>query len=326
MVLATDEHRTENVTIHRNQIATPRPGADTQHKSQAVRQPRRSSHTSRKCNASMHRHLLTGIFIVASIARSGLVAAEEPAAAIEPRDRIIRPFNGKDLSGFTPWLRKVDRNHATQNYAVANGTIHISGEGMGYLATVESYQNYHLSIDYKWGQRTDGSKFVRNSGILLHATGPAGNARGVWMASIEVQLAQGCEGDLIVIRGKDEQDAIIPVRMTSDTVTAEDGRTRWKPGGTPTPYSGKQFWWSRHEVGFRELLDTRGQHDVASPLGEWTNVECICDRDRITVKINGQTVNECYNVFPAAGRILLENEKNEIYFRNFELRPLSRDR
>ncbi len=142
------------------------------------------------------------------------------------------------------------------------------------------------------------------------------------MASIEVQLAQGCEGDLIVIRGKDEQDKVIPVKITSDTITAADGRTRWKKGGRKTDYAGKQFWWSRHEVGFKELRDTRGKNDLASPLGEWTNVECICDGDRITVKINGQTVNACYNIFPGAGRILLENEKNEIYFRNFEIRPL----
>jgi len=74
--------------------------------------------------------------------------------------------------------------------------------------------------------------------------------------------------------------------------------------------------------GFKELLDTRGRNDLASPLGQWTNVECICDGNRITVKINGHTVNECYNVFPTAGRILLENEKNEIYFRNLEIRPL----
>lgn len=213
----------------------------------------------------------------------------------------------------------------TANAWREDGTIHISGEGMGYLATVDSYQNYHLSVDYKWGQRTDGSKYVRNSGILLHAVGPEGNARGVWMASIEVQLAQGCEGDLIVIRGQDEQDNVIPVSITSDTVTASDGRTRWQQGGTKTLYTGKQFWWSKHQVGFKELLDTRGKDDVASPLGEWTNVECLCEGDRITVKINGETVNQCYNAFPSAGRILLENEKNEIYFRNFEIRPLKKE-
>lgn len=263
------------------------------------------------------------ILICVSSALASAAWCGEPAPPIEPREKIIRPFNGKDLSGFTTWLRATDRNETEMNYSVTDGTIHISGEGMGYLATVDAYQNYHLSIDYKWGQRTDGSKYVRNSGILLHASGPEGNARGIWMASIEVQLAQGCEGDLIVIRGKDQQDQTIPVNITSDTVTAADGRTRWQQGGKKTLYTGKQFWWSKHEVGFQELLDTRGKQDLASPLGEWTHVECICRGDRITVKINGQTVNECYNVFPSAGRILLENEKNEIYFRNFEIRPLT---
>ncbi len=248
--------------------------------------------------------------------------AKEPALPIEPRGEIIRPFNGKDLSGFRPWLREQDRHDGENNYSAVDGMIRISGEGMGYLGTVDSYKNYHLAIEYKWGKRTDGSKYVRNSGILLHATGPEGNARGIWMASIEVQLAQGCEGDLIVIRGQDEQGKTIPVDLTSNTITAADGRTRWHQQGRPTRYSGKQFWWSKHQVGFQELLDTRGAHDVASPLGEWTKVECICQGDRITVKINGHTVNECYGVFPSAGRILLENEKNEIYFRNFEIRPL----
>jgi len=251
------------------------------------------------------------------------VWSDEPdKPPIEPRDRVIRPFNGKDLNGFTSWLRVEDRSETETNYSVVDGTIRISGEGLGYLATVDSYKNYHLSVDYKWGQRTDGSKYVRNSGILLHAVGPPGNARGLWMASIEVQLAQGCEGDLIVIRGKDEDGDVIPVTISSDTILAADKRTRWHRGGKKTDYAGKQFWWSKHEVGFKELLDTRGKDDLASPLGEWTNVECICHGDRITVKINGQTVNECYNVFPSAGKILLENEKNEIYFRNLEIRPL----
>ena len=137
-------------------------------------------------------------------------------------------------------------------------------------------------------------------------------------------VAQGCEGDLIVIRGKGKDGEVIPVTITSDTVTASDGRTRWHRGGQKTVYSDRQFWWSKHEIGFQELLDTRGRDDVASPLGEWTKVECICEGSRITIKINGQTVNQCYDVYPTAGKILLENEKNEIYFRNLEIRPLDR--
>ena len=38
--------------------------------------------------------------------------------------------------------------------------------------------------------------------------------------------------------------------------------------------------------------------------------------------VNGQTVNECYNAFPRAGKILLQSEGFEIWFRKFELLPL----
>lgn len=241
-----------------------------------------------------------------------------------PMGTPIRPFNGRDLSGFTTWLKESGREDPNSVFSVEDGVIHVSGVGMGYLATKHSYRDYHLSVEYKWGDRTDGSKYVRNSGVLLHATGPDGARNGVWMNSIECQLAQGCEGDLIVIRGTEGKE--LPVTITSDTRTAADQKTRWHRGGTPTSYSGKQFWWSQHQVGFEELLDTRGKDDVASPLGEWTRVECICDGSRITIKINGVTVNECYNVQPAAGKILLQNEANEVYFRNLELRPLDRNR
>ena len=142
------------------------------------------------------------------------------------------------------------------------------------------------------------------------------------MTSIECQLAQGCEGDLIVIRGKDEEGKTIPATITSETVIASDGKTRWQKGGKKTVYSGRQFWWSKHQPSFKELLDTRGKDDVASPLGQWTRVECICSGDRITIKINGVAVNECFDTRPSAGKILLQNEGNEIYYRKFELHPL----
>ena len=66
----------------------------------------------------------------------------------------------------------------------------------------------------------------------------------------------------------------------------------------------------------------RGRWDVESPLGEWTREECICSGSRIRVLVNGQPVNECYDVSPAAGKILLQSEGFEIWFRKFELHPL----
>ncbi len=262
------------------------------------------------------------LLFITMIAVTVNVVAEE-SKAISPSDN-VQLFNGKDFTGLYTWLKESGRKDPKDVFSVEEGMIHISGEGFGYLATEQAYKDYHVSVEYKWGERTDGSGYVRNSGILLNAAGPDGGAGGTWMTSIECQLAQGCEGDLIVIRGKDRKGNVISATITSETIVASDGRTRWKKGGKITPYSGKQFWWSKHQAGFEEKLDTRGKNDVASPLGEWTKVDCICKDDTITIKINGVTVNQCFDVFPSSGKILLQNEGNEIYFRNFQLRPVKR--
>jgi len=243
--------------------------------------------------------------------------------AARPEGEVIKLFNGKDLTGLYPWLKDTLYEDPRKVFSVQDSLLRISGEVAGYLATAKEYRDYHLIAEYKWGTRTDGSKTVRNSGILLHAVGPDGN-HSPWMASIECQIAQGCVGDFIVIRGKDENGSTIPVTLTSDTILGPDGRTRWKKGGTRTAYSGKQFWWSKHEPGFEEIIDTRGKDDVESPLGKWTRVEGICAGKRITIIVNGTTVNECYDVFPSAGKILLESEGFEILFRKLELYPLAK--
>ena len=38
----------------------------------------------------------------------------------------------------------------------------------------------------------------------------------------------------------------------------------------------------------------------------------------MTIQINGVTVNEAFDVWPSAGKILLQNEGSEIYFRRVD--------
>jgi len=243
---------------------------------------------------------------------------EEP---VSPKDGVIRLFNGKDLSGLHTWLKDTKREDPRKVFTAHDGLLHISGDGYGYVATDKAYRDYHLTVEYKWGRKTDGGKLVRNSGILLHANGPDGGAGGAWMSAIECQLAQGCVGDLIVIRGKNEKNETIPVQLTSDVVLGPDKKPRWKKGGEPRVFTQRQLWWSLHDPDFKELLDTRGKDDVESPLGGWTRVECLCAGNRFTVRVNGTTVNQCYDVSPAAGEILLQCEGFELFVRTFALQP-----
>jgi hypothetical protein len=241
--------------------------------------------------------------------------------AVAPTE-VVRLFNGRDLTGLTTWLRDTKREDPRHVFRVTDGVLHITGDGFGYLATEKAYRDYHLVVEYRWGRRTDGGKYVRNSGVLLNAVGPDGGAGGTWMSCVECQLAQGCVGDLIVIRGRDERGETVPVRLTADVTLGPDKRPRWTPGGQRRTFTGGQLWWSKHDPEFKELLDTRGKNDVESPLGEWTRVECFCEGNRLRVLVNGTPVNECYDVYPPAGKILLQCEGFELFVRTFELHPL----
>lgn len=253
-----------------------------------------------------------------------VLQAVAPAEPAPPKDAVVLLFNGKDLTGLHTWLKDTKHDDPRKVFSVRDGVLHVSGEGNGYVATEKEYRDYRLVVEYRWGKRTDGGKHVRNSGILLHATGPDGGAGGVWMSSIECQLAQGCVGDLIVIRGKDAKGEVVPVTFKSETALGPDKRPRWKKGGEERTFVKGQLWWNLHDPDFKELLDTRGKDDVESPLGEWTRVECTCEGKRITVAVNGKVVNECHDAFPSAGKILLQSEGFEILFRKFELHPLNK--
>ena len=249
------------------------------------------------------------------------LAAAEPIAPKDPTPL----FDGKSLAGFTTWLKDTKREDPKKVFRVTDGQLHLTGDGFGYLATEKAYRDYRVVVEFKWGKKTDGGKYVRNSGLLLHATGPDGGAGGTWMSCVECQLAQGCVGDLIVIRGKDDKGQTIPVSITSDVVNGPDKRPRWtEKGGTKTVFTGRQLWWNKHDPDFKELLDTRGKDDVESQLGEFTKVECVCEGGTLTVIVNGTTVNKAYDVTPAAGKILLQVEGFELFVRKFEVSPLKK--
>jgi hypothetical protein len=241
-------------------------------------------------------------------------------------------FNGTDLAGFTTWLVDTKRDDPRRVFTVTNGMIRISGDGLGYLATRRHYRNYHLVTEFKWGRTNwhwgNRAGAARDSGIFLHATGPDGNSHdgnGAFCAAIECQVMQGAVGDLLLIRGTAADGSLIAPRVTVQIAAQRDtdGWPWWEAGGRrETLVRWGRVNWSGKAPGWTDTLDFRGARDMESPRDQWTRVECFCVGDRIRVVVNGTQVNEVSAVFPSHGRILLQCEGSEVFFRRLELRPL----
>ena len=115
--------------------------------------------------------------IVIMLTGCAVAGASDQEEAIVPR-RVIRLFNGKDLSGWTTWLVDTQGEDPRGVYSVHQGAIRISGDGFGYLRTQRAYKNYRLMAEVKWGTRDFRTRkgMARDSGIFLHSVGPDGNS------------------------------------------------------------------------------------------------------------------------------------------------------
>jgi hypothetical protein len=274
-----------------------------------------------------------GLVGLASLCTTIIHPATPPpqTTPITPSHR-IELFNGTNLHGFYSWL--VDTRYADPRrvFTVTNGQLRISGDGLGYLATSNTFANYRLTLEFKWGTVNtpwnDRIGRARDSGIFLHATGPDGNSHdgnGAFMAALECNLFQGATGDFLLIRGTDATGALIAPRATTRVRNTPDpeGWFYYDPKGRPHTLEtwGRLNWFGK-ATHWSDTLDFRGPHDLEHPYGEWNQVECLAHEDRITIKINGTIANQITDIHPRNGRILLQCEGSEIFFRRLQLHPV----
>jgi len=128
--------------------------------------------------------------LLAVIAYAAPVCFSTPARAEETKT--ISLFNGKDLSGWTFHLRD-PKAKMEDVWSVEDGVLVCKGKPVGYLRTKKDYENYKLTLEWRWDADGKGG----NSGVLVHTSTP--EALGVWPESIEVQLEHGNAGDFWVI-------------------------------------------------------------------------------------------------------------------------------
>lgn len=245
-------------------------------------------------------------------------AAQEPPGAGET----VQLFNGRDLDGWYTFLKGRGRDADPKGvFTVKDGVIRISGEEWGCITTEDEYENFHIVVEFRWGELTHAPRVenARDSGLLVHSTGEDGAYGGVWMYSIECQMIEGGTGDLLVVGDGSEGFAltcpVAPEKQGNCYVFAPDGQPA-------TIHEGRINWFGR-APDWRDVKGFRGLADVEKPPGEWNRLECIARGSEITVVLNGTVVNRAIESRPHKGRIQIQSEGAEVYVRRVELTPLT---
>ncbi len=252
--------------------------------------------------------------------------AQTNASLLSARDtktnKTIELFNGKNLKGWYTFIKGRGRGSDPQKvFTVNDKMIRVSGEEWGCITTNKEYENFTLTVEFKWGTKTwePRVKNARDNGILVHSTGMDGGYDGTWMHGIECQIIEGGTGDLLVVGDKTEKFAI-----TCPVATEKQGGSYlFQPDGKPVTIHGGRINWYGRDADWEDVIDFRGKSDVEKPVGEWNRMEVVAKGNDLSIFLNGVLVNQAMQVKPAKGRIQIQSEGAEMLIRRIELTPIS---
>ena len=178
-------------------------------------------------------------------------------------------FNNKNLDGWYVFLRDQPRGQDTEKvFSVKDKMLLISGKTFGYICTIESYSNFHLKLEFKWGtaKHPPRQNAKRDSGILYYFSSSSPDV--VWPRSIECQVQETDCGDF------------------------------WLVDSTSLTVNGKHYPPTKNQQVVK-------LSDQEKPSGEWNTIEVIAKDGKCTHIVNGVVVNEGVDANVREGRIAI---------------------
>lgn len=240
-------------------------------------------------------------------------------------------FNGKNLDGWETYLGprynvqagdfagdRIGLNNDPDGVFTVvkeddQNAIRISGEHFGCIATKQEFENYHLQLQFKWGQEkyVPRKKSKRDSGLLYHSHGAHGVGWFFWMASQEFQIQEGDCGDYWSILSN----------IDGNTVMNSDSSYTYNKNGTLRTFG--------PHGGLRGHIIK--SEDAEKPMGEWNTLDLYTFGGSSIHKVNGKTVMVLHNsrqkvnneLIPLTkGKIQLQSEGAEIFFKNIKVEKI----
>lgn len=248
-------------------------------------------------------------------------------------------FNGRDLRDWEAWLGYPDpavtyrddpgaspigtSRDTVADFAVrmidGAPAIWIKGETWGSLVHREDLRDYHLRLEFKWGDATWAPRksLPRNNGLLYHTHGQPGSVFGTWSPSMEFEIMRGSTGMLVPV-GRD---------VRGRTTIAHDAgliepHLRFQAGGREVDMANRTPTWN-----------VEAARDAERPVGRWNTLDLYVFGDRAVHVVNGvpvAAVSDMATIAPdgsrrplTQGRIQLQSEGAETWFRNITVAPIA---
>lgn len=252
-----------------------------------------------------------------------------------PAGPAIELFNGRNLIGWLPWLGYADTSRTFRARTVdplgteadwreifavetvdGGPTIRAGGKYWGSLATSAEFADFHLSLEYRWGDAAAGQ--ARNNGVIYFSHGEPGGVFGTWQTGIEFQLEHGSNGMAIPMGNA----------MRTRTTIAQDRSVRYpfrvfRLGGKPIDLANGN-----------PAYSVEAASQAEKPLGQWNRIDLyVVGSDAVHV-VNGVPVmvlRDIAEIAPdgkrvplARGRIQLQAEGATTWFRDIRIEPIRR--
>jgi hypothetical protein len=199
-------------------------------------------------------------------------------------DGFIPLFDGKTLDGWT-YIVKPDKDGKKADPKDTWSVVDgtIRCTGKPNGCMVTKKQYTDYVLKVKWKWPADGRG--GNSGVLLHV-----QDEKYWPTSIEAQMLSGRAGDILLTN---PADAKLEVEKSRQDPKLE-----------------------------RRFFRIETKEPIEKKLGEWNEMEITCKGGAITLVVNGVKVNEGKNGNLKSGRIALQSEGAEVYFKDIVIKSL----
>jgi len=221
-----------------------------------------------------------------------------------------------DTTVYQPLGLNVDTSVFKIVYHEGEKVLRISGRIWGGISTKREFENYHLQLQFKWGElkwyprEKDSDR--RDSGLLYHGVGEHGKGDGYWLRSQEFQIQEGDCGDYWGVAG-----AIFDIKSTMN----EDSIFQYDPTGTLITFS-QDSESGRH---------CKKYPDAENRTGEWNTIDLYCFENTSVHVMNGMVVMVLQNsrqsdngneIALTKGKIQLQSESAEVFYRTIKVRSI----